>query len=371
VKRIGFIINSRFPEWKAVMRGMKPHHLLTGWPDRHSPMNFMRFGWIAEVVNRDPGFGMRYELFKPWRHYDAVIFLKSMEAGCAIHAERLKEKGTKVIFEANVDYYTEGVEGMLSGHLRPTSAQREKAIRMTSLADGVIASSSHLTAICTAWNPDVFWVPDQIPARMIPKPKDAVPHNDSALNVWWSGMPDKASDLLAAEDVLRSMGKKIRLHLVTGDIRKAVKQMDPASASRLEAMLSDVPHVVHRFRSIADLLMLYAAGGGVIISPRFLENPYNRSHTEWKIMLGMACGLPAIASPQPSYLDVRDRSARGAAVTICDSSQEWETAFETASRDEWRAEASEAAHRVFFEHYATEVVAPRHVQAVKAVLSPK
>jgi hypothetical protein len=103
MKRVGFIINSRFPEWKAVMRGMKPHHLLTGWPDRHSPMNFMRFGWIAEVVNRDPGFRMRYELFKPWRHYDVVIFLKSMEAGCAIHAERLKEEGTKVIFEANVD----------------------------------------------------------------------------------------------------------------------------------------------------------------------------------------------------------------------------------------------------------------------------
>jgi hypothetical protein len=371
MKRVGFIINSRFPEWKAVMRGMKPHNLLAGWPDRHSPMHFMRFSWIAEVVNRNSGFGIRYELFKPWRHYDGVIFLKSMEAGCEIHAERLKEKGTKVIFEANVDYYTEGVEGMLPGHLRPTSAQREKAIRMTSLADGVIASSSHLTAICAAWNPIVFWVPDQIPARMIPKQGDAVPKDGSALNVWWSGMTDKASDLLAAGDALRSMGKKIRLHLVTGDMREAFKQMDPAIASRLEAMLSDVPHVVHRFRSIQHLLSLYAENPGVIISPRFLENPYNQSHTEWKITLGMACGLPAIASPQPSYLDVRDRSAKGSAVTICESGEEWKTAFETARRDGWRAEASEAARRVFLEHYVTEVVAPRHVDAVKAVLSLK
>jgi hypothetical protein len=371
MKRVGFIINSRFPEWKAVMRGMKPHHLLTGWPDRHSPMHFMRFSWIAEAVNSDPSSGMRYELFKPWRRYDAVVFLKSMEAGCADFAERLKHRGTKVIFEANVDYYTEGVEGMLPGHLRPTSAQREKAIRMTSLADGVIASSSHLTAICAEWNRNVFWVPDQIPARMIPTPQATVPHDDSALHVWWSGMADKASDLLAAGEAMRSMGKKIRLNLVTGDLREALRKMDPASASRLEAMLSDVPHVVHRFRSIADLLMVYAAGGGVIISPRFLENPYNRSHTEWKITLGMACGLPAIASPQPSYLDVRDRSAKGSAVTICESGEEWETAFETARRDGWRAEASEAARRVFLEHYATEVVAPRHVDAVKAVLSLK
>jgi hypothetical protein len=371
MKRVGFIINSRFPESKAVRRGMKPYHLLTGWPDRHSPMHFMRYGWVAESVNSDPSSGMRYELFKPWRHYDAVVFLKSMEAGCADFAETLKHRGTRVIFEANVDYYTEGGEGTLPGHLRPTSAQREKAMRMTSLADGVIASSSHLAAICAAWNRNVFWVPDQIPARMIPKPQAAVPHDDSQLHVWWSGMSDKASDLLAAGDALRTMGKKIRLHLVTGDLREAVRKMDPASASRLEAMLSDVPHVVHRFRSIADLLMLYAAGGGVIISPRFLENPYNRSHTEWKITLGMACGLPAIVSPQQSYLDVRDRSTEGAAVTICESSEEWKTAFETACRNEWRAEASEAARRVIFEHYATEVVAPRHVEAVKAVFSPK
>ena len=87
---------------------MKPYHLLTGWPDRHSPMHFMRYGWVAESVNSDPSSGMRYELFKPWRRYDAVVFLKSMEAGCADFAERLKHRGTRVIFEANVDYYTEG-----------------------------------------------------------------------------------------------------------------------------------------------------------------------------------------------------------------------------------------------------------------------
>jgi len=371
MKRVGFIINSRFPEWKAVMRGMKPHHLLTGWPDWHSPMNFMRFGWIAEVVNRDPGFGMRYELFKPWRHYDAVIFLKSMEAGCAIHAERLKDKGTKVIFEANVDYYTEGVEGMLPGHLRPTSAQREKAIRMTSLADGVIASSSHLTAICAAWNPNVFWVPDQIPARMIPKPLAAVSRDDTALHVWWSGMADKASDLLAAGDALRSMGKKIRLHLVTGDMREAFKQMDPVSASGLEAMLSDVPHVVHRFRSIEGLLGLYASGGGVIISPRYLNNPYNRSHTEWKISLGMACGLPAIASPQQSYLDVLERAEDPSAVTICGSSEQWREALERALDWSRHVIASKAARKTVETHYASEVVARQHWRAVHSILETR
>jgi len=369
VKRVGFIINSRFPEWQAVKRGMKPYHLLAGWPDHHSPMHFMRYGWVAEAVNGDPGSGMHYELFKPWRRYDAVVFLKSMEVGCAGHAERLKERGTKVIFEANVDYYTEGVDGNLPGYLRPTLDQRENAIRMTSLADWVIASSNHLAGICRRWNPGTSWVPDHIPGRMIPKPRSSTSSEDSTLHVWWSGMADKAVDLLAAGEALRSMGKKISLHLVTGDMKAALKRMDPATSSRLEAMLSDVPASFHRFTSVADLLGLYAEGGGVIISPRFLENPYNRSHSEWKITLGMACGLPAITSPQPSYLDAGNRSADRSAVTICNSDSEWKAAFETACRDTWRARASEAARSIVREHYITEAVAPRHADAVRAALS--
>ena len=329
----------------------------------------MRYGWVAEAVNDDPESGMCYELFKPWRRYDAVVFLKSMEVGCADHAERLKEQGTKVLFEANVDYYTEGVEGNLPGYLRPTVDQRKKAIRMTSLADGVIASSSHLSRICRRWNPGTSWVPDHIPGRMIPKPRASTSPKDSTLHVWWSGMADKAADLLPAGEALRSMGNKIRLHLVTGNMKAALKRMDPATASRLEAMLSDVPAAFHPFTSVADLLTLYAEVGGVIISPRSLENPYNRSHTEWKITLGMACGLPAITSPQPSYLDVREQSADQSAVTICCSDSEWKSAFDTACRDDWHARASEAALCVVREHYITEAVAPRHADAVRAVLS--
>lgn len=368
MKRIGFIINSRLPEWRAVKRGMKPHHLMTGWPDRSSPMHFMRYGWVAEAVNRDSVSGLRYELFKPWRDYDAVVFLKSMEERCADHAERLKERGVKVIFEANVDYYTEGGQG-LADHLRPTPAQRAKAIRMTSLADGVIASSRHLAGICSIWNPRTSWVPDHVPARMIPYSNGSIPQNDSVLHVWWSGMPDKVSDLLAAGEALRSMGDWIHLHLVTGDLPNAVKRLGEDVEADIGALLSSVPHTIHRFRSVRHLIGLYASSGGVILSPRFLENPYNRSHTEWKITLGMACGLPAITSPQPSYLDVRERSADQSAVTICASGSEWADAFETARQAEWRERASEAARRVVRDHYLTEVVAPLHVGAANSVLS--
>lgn len=368
MKRIGFIINSRFPEWRALSRGMRPHHLLTGWPDRSSPMHFMRFGWIGREVNRDRSSGMHYELFRPWRRYDAVIFLKSMALGCAEHAHRLQKAGTKVVFEANVDYYTESDAMLPARHLRPTPEQRHQAVTMTEGSSGVIASSSHLAGICRKLNPRTFWIPDNIPGCFLPRLENHFSRTGIHLPVWWSGMADKVSDLLAAGEALRAMGDKIRLHLVTGDLKSAMRRLDATTAASLESLLSSVPHTVHRFRSIPHLLGLYASGGGVIVSPRYLDNPYNRSHTEWKITLGMGCGLPAIASPQESYLDVLERAEDPSAVTICGSSEQWREALEGALDRSRHVIASKAARKTVETHYVSEVVARQHRQAVHTIL---
>jgi glycosyltransferase involved in cell wall biosynthesis len=89
--------------------------------------------------------------------------------------------------------------------------------------------------------------------------------------------------------------------------------------------------------------------------------PYNLAHTEWKISLGMACGLPAIASPVPSYVDVAERS-EGAAVSICRSDEDWTRAIESFFENPARlAEAGRAAREVVQRHYETGVVARRHV----------
>jgi glycosyltransferase involved in cell wall biosynthesis len=331
----------------------------------------MRYGWVAEAVNRDSETGLQYELFKPWRRYDAVVFLKSMAAGCIHHAQRLRERGVTVIFEANVDYYNEGIEPLPVGHLKSTKEQRRQAVAMTTGSSGVIASSSHLAGICRDMNPRTFWVPDHIPRRMIPRREGREPSMVAPLHIWWSGMPDKTGDLLVAGEALQSMGKRIRLHLVTGDLKSAMRDMDAATTEKLESLLSSVPHTIHRFRTINDLLALYAETRGVIISPRFLDNPYNRSHTEWKITLGMACGLPAIASPQQSYLDVLERAADPSAVTICRNSEEWREALESALEGSRHIVASDSARRTIETHYVSEVVARKHLDAVHSILESR
>jgi hypothetical protein len=136
----------------------------------------------------------------------------------------------------------------------------------------------------------------------------------------------------------------------------------------LRELLADLHVTIHRFRDVPSLLALYRSGG-VIISPRQLANPYNQSHTEWKITLGMAAGLPAIASPQPSYLDVAEIADHPKAVTICGSDADWCDAFAEAMGDVDFEDRSRASLDVVQRHYSSSVVAKMHSREMLELLS--
>ena len=104
--RVGFVINSRVPSLNSLAKGMPIYSLLTGWDDRSSPMSLMRFRWLADDL-RSRGVA-DYRLFAPGKKFGAVVFLKSMTEECLQLATRLRSEGTKVVFDANVDYYTLG-----------------------------------------------------------------------------------------------------------------------------------------------------------------------------------------------------------------------------------------------------------------------
>lgn len=358
--RVGFVINSRVPELSALGRGMSPVALFRGWDDRGSPMSFMRFRWIGEALQRTGA--AEYLLYRPGLNCDAVVFLKSMGPQCDALARRLRSRGVRVIFEANVDYYTEfsGVAAMDA--MAPTAEQRARAISMTENADAVIASSRHLAGVCEKFNPRTAWVPDNVDLRFVPPRVQVEPVRDGRLQVWWSGMAAKLFEFLAAEEALLAVRDRIHLHLVM-DTLTAMQRWRPDVREKVERFLARVPHTVHLFSSIPDLLGLYARGG-VIVSPRTLDTPYNLAHSEWKLTLGMACELPALASPVPSYVDAASTGNPGA-VTICQNNDEWLAAFDGwLSRPADVLTAGRDARTVVVENYSTDVVAPRHLAAI-------
>lgn len=365
MKRVGFIINSRVPELASLRKGMSPHALVSGWDDSGSPMSFMRFRWIAQALQ---GSDWCYELYRPWRRYDAVVFLKSMGSHCLELAKRLRERGIRVIFEANVDYYTRFEGEARLDAMAPTEQQRADAIAITEFADTVIASSRHLAGVCAEFNSHSEWVPDNVDLRLRPAQAQGAPVREGRLQVWWSGMAAKLFEFLAAEDAFLAVADRIHLRLVTDDLERAKSRWPVEVRERLERFLALVPHTVHRFRDITDLLALYAEGG-VIVSPRFLDTPYNLSHTEWKITLGMACELPALASPVPSYLDAAERSNAGAA-TICRTNAEWHSALSSWLDSPARLrESGRAALDAVRQHYETGVVARQHAACLAETLA--
>jgi len=360
MKRVGFVINSRVPRMASLRMGMPPQGLLLGWDDRTSPMSFMRFHWIADELRKSRA--ALYSIYQPWRSYDAVVFLKSMGPGCEALAEHLRGRGTRIVFEANVDYYTEFEGEARMDLMAPGGEQRAAAARMTSGADAVIASSNRLAEVCARFQSRCATVPDNVNLDLRPVGGRGEAFANGRLNVWWSGVAVKLFEFLAAERAFLRLADRVHLHLVT-DSPDAMRQWRPEVRERFDAFLKRVPHTVHPFRGIPDLLSHYARGG-VIVSPRYLDVPYNLSHTEWKITLGMACGLPAVASPVPSYLEAAQAAGEGA-VTICGNEDEWEAALEGCLANpeglrESGARAAEVVERV----YSTPVVAERHLRTL-------
>jgi hypothetical protein len=352
--RVGFVVERQLDE----IRLLHPDRITGG------ALGVMRFGWIAGAINRDPDYRLLYELYRPWRRYDLILFVKAMGEKAERLLARQRRRGGLTVFDANVNYYEK--QGPLHcADMAPTERQRQDAISMTSGCHGAIADSEFLLERCKRHNPNACWIPDNVNMQLVP-PSCKRRFLDGRLVLLWSGQAAKLFELLVISDVLQAMANHIRLVLVTNSL-EATRRWPEATRQDFDRMLAAVPHTIVPFTDVADLLRIYAQGG-IIISPRFLDNTYNLGHTEWKITLGMACGCMALCSPQPSYVTVRDR-AGGAGIRVCADDDAWRSCLETALGNgfDWDAEES-AARNVVAGYYATDVVAKQHAAFVRGVM---
>jgi glycosyltransferase involved in cell wall biosynthesis len=315
-----------------------------------------RYAWLAAHVNARPELGLHHEVYRRWRRYDGLVFLKSMGPRSLALLRRCRECGTVTVFDANVNYYERsGVE--YYQRMLPSAEQTVQAVAITEAADGVIADSEFVLARCLRHNPSATWIPDSVAMELVP-PIAPWRRAGAPLRLLWSGEAVKLFEILAIEDVLGRYARHVELVLVTNAL-SALERWHDGWRARFEALLARVPHRLVPYRGIAHLFGVYAQGG-VAISPRFLDNSYNLGHTEWKITLAMACGRIAVCSPVPSYVRVAER-AGGGGIRVCGTAEEWEAALEALLGDRIDLDAEEAAARAVVErHYATAVVAPQH-----------
>ena len=367
-QRIGFIIDGHRPSVSACLkRKCPPRGLLMGCPSG-SANGFMRFGWIAQEVNGANDARYCYELFRPWRSYAAVFFLKSMGSDCLELAGHIKRRGTRIVFDLNVDYFSWPQGRFFFDGMAPYAWQRRAAFKMARIADAISCASEHIAWSASRYHRQVHWISDNIRPEFI---RHREPHrqpfrDDGRLQLLWSGQAHKLFDLLSIGDVLRENAPRIHLKIITGSL-SGLDMLYPHYRRKLISLLAGLDHEVLPFRDIGALHKIYQQGG-IFLSPRFLDNTYNPGHSEWKITLAMAAGNMVLCSEQPSYRTVYHR-AGGIGIHLCRSNADWRQAFEDifSDRIHWRSE-QEAAVKVVAEHYATPVVADLYTRMLDRIL---
>ncbi|MFP4322159.1 MAG: hypothetical protein ACLFTK_06885 [Anaerolineales bacterium] len=298
----------------------------------------MRYRNIALGLNR---LGFRNEFYRPDRQYDAVIVIKAFHEAILDEVKRLRARGTRVIFDANVNYYY--IWGRYpDARTQPTSAMRRAALNMTCLADDVIADSQYLLHVVRDYNPRAVWIPDNVWPVLYPPSKTR--RSPERLRLIWSGVAFKAGEFALIQEALARV-KGLELWLVS--------DKPPAIMAELQKAL---PLRWFRYQDFYYAWLLGRAD--VIVSPRELDNAYNLGHTEYKITLGMSRNLPALASPQPSYCQAINYAGGG---IICQTIADWVAALEMLRDDPpTRAQMGQRARHTVEQRYATPVVVQQY-----------
>lgn len=362
---VGFVVDGGVPGLRDCFVHRVFTTFFTGWSSG-TTVDRMRHGWIAGNVNRRNGGFFHYELYRPWRRYNVVVFLKSMNPASLGLAERLQARGVVTIFDANVDYFTPAAGTFYYDGMAPTEEQRLQACSMARTCDALICDSRYITEKASVHNENCAWIPDNVRDIDILSGSAWRPRAEEKLLLLWSGEAVKLFDLLRIEDVLRRWKNRVQLRLVTNALTALDRIYEPWRG-RLRLLLKEMQCEVIPFQGIEHLFAVYDQGG-VFISPRFLDNTYNMGHTEWKITLPLARGRVVLCSPQPSYEDVAER-AGGKGLRVCHSDDDWDAALSEimAPSFDWDGEQA-ASCRMVREHYATSVVARTHAGFLEALV---
>ncbi len=330
-RQVGWVTRDAFPDKKRALSEL-------------DSFSRMRTGNTAAWINGASDLVWN-ELYRRGERYDIVVFQKVMQADAIAEARALQRAGVRVVFDANVNYYEKSGDYFIPG-TEPTSEQQRDAVEMTRLADCVVADSSYLREIIRPLNANVTWIPDNVNLTIYTGVREHV--ETRPVRLVWSGVGKKAAHLLEIGAVLSSL-EGFELVLVT--------DTEPECLPDLRACL---PCRVEKFSDEAYARTLLTCD--IIISPKRIANAYERAHTEYKIALGMEMGLPAVASPQASYVEALD----GGGGIVARSADEWRAALTELGADPEKRRALGAAARATVRtRYSTPVVSRKYLSVLE------
>jgi glycosyltransferase involved in cell wall biosynthesis len=239
----------------------------------------------------------------------AVILRLENEKGVTI-AQNLRKERIPYIFDMVANYFDLGPLPYNTSR-SITEEQRTSTLRILQDAVMVTAVSPWLADRAAFFHPRTVCIPDSVPDAFFEEKKDAADFERHPLRACYVGYAAKGKDLQKWLPVLRKCGIQVTV----------ISEQEPSSE------LAGVQWKRWKYSELAEEIAKHEIG----LAPRAdMTSPYNMGHSSFKIASLMACGLPILASPVPSYAPLlRD----GKAGCIIHDVSEFETALKTFMAD--------------------------------------
>ena len=247
---------------------------------------------------------------------DISIFVRWQTSEAYETALKQKSKGQKIIFDLCVNYFDEVHIENLQGPV--TKSHINDCKKMVSISDVITCASKYIASRASQYHPKVEYLPDSIDSKHFNLTKNILDFQKNKLSAIWSGVAPKSDDLKPIIPILKA-----------NDIDLKIISNQKYRFSR---------HILRwfKFNRIQNIIWSYNTfpsnilKGEFSVAPRTLSNSYNKGHSFFKIGVFLSQGIPAIASPVPSYHEVLQNDVQG---RICENSNEWDKTIQEIKED--------------------------------------
>ncbi len=237
--------------------------------------------------------GIHAELYKPFKDYKAVIFTKTCSDRAVRTAKKLHEKGVPIYYEAYCEF--------LEDESRRDDRERINILKIAEQAQVVGTASPQQAEAFSKYHPKVLMIPESVHDDFFRAEKKHEPKE--RVTLVYCGYSGKAKDTLCIREVLLKLQKKYRCRLLY------ICEKDPKLTD------FEYEYLEYKQSEIPDQLLQ----GDIMIAPRPMNGIGQSAHSFTKVALPLAAGLPAVASPVPSYV--------GTPVILCRNDEEWTKAL--------------------------------------------
>ena len=210
--------------------------------------------------------GVKAELYKPNKKYDAVIFTKTRTDKTVALAKKLHDEGTTVISDAYCEY--------LADETRKDDWERKNILQIMSCSDCVVTFSQSQFDQFVGYHGSVRLIEESVNDAFFTVEKK---HEDKEkIKLVYCGYTGNAKDTLAIKDVIKEMQRKYNCDMLY------ICEKDPG--------FNEFPYqfIKYNQKTIPTQLL----EGDIMIAPRPMEGIEKKAHTLSKVAHPMAVGLP-------------------------------------------------------------------------------